>query len=121
METLVEIIVEFVLQLFGDTIIDALFRSTHPVMRTLGYCLFCALVGGLLAALSLVVYGSHVISNETARLGALCIFPLVNGVLMTALGKCFATKGRTRSSYEYFFPAFIFSAVFGLVRFLGAR
>ncbi len=39
---------------------------------------------------------------------------------MVRFGRYFLGKGKDRSAYEYFAPAFVFSAVFGLVRYLGA-
>lgn len=121
METLIEILLELILQLFGDAIVDGMARSRNPVVRTVGYCGMLALFGGLLAALSLTFASRHLITDPKVRLAALALLPFANGALLVAIGARFTRAGRTRSAYEHFFPAFVFSAAFGLVRFLGAE
>jgi hypothetical protein len=121
MEALLELLVEAVFQIFGDLLVELCTRTTNPVLRTIGYCLFYALIGACLAALSLAFHSGHVIQNHSLRLTALCMMPFINGLLMSTVGKYLVRKGRTRSTFDYFAPAFVFSAVFGAVRYFGAR
>lgn len=121
METLLELLLELALQLFGDAIVDGMARSRNPVVRTVWYCGVLALFGGLLAAVSLTFASQHLVTDPNVRLAALVLLPFANGALMVAVGRHFTRHGRVRSAYEHFFPAFVFSAAFGLVRFFGAQ
>lgn len=121
MELFLEFLVEFVLQVFGDVIVDTFARAKNPVVRTLGYCLFCAIMAAVLSGLSVWVFGRHIVADPSVRLALLCVLPFINGVVMAAVGRQFARQGRERSAYEYFAPAFVFSAIFGAVRYFGAQ
>lgn len=120
MESFFEFLLEFVVQVFGEAILDALFRSRNPAANTAGVVIVASIYAGLLAALSLVVHPHHFISSRGLRIAALVVLPLVNGGLMSFIGHRFIRLGRPRSGYEHFFPAFAFSLVFGMIRFAAA-
>jgi len=63
----------------------------------------------------------NVIRASTVRLIALAVVPVLNGCLMVAVGRRFTERGRRRSGFEHFTPAFVFSLIFGAIRFFGAK
>ena len=121
MEPFFEFILECVIQLFGDVILDALLRSRHPIANLIGITLLACFAGLLLASLSLAIHSHHIIGSFPARVGMLVIFPIVNGLLMSVVGRHFARRGKLRSGFEYFLPAFVFSLTFGAIRFVCAK
>lgn len=116
-----EIVFEFLLQLFGDVILDGLLRSRSPVANTIGNSIVASLAALILAGISLAVFPQHLIASQDSRVAALVILPIVNGLLMSVIGRRYIRLGRPRSGYEHFFPAFVFSLTFGAIRLLGAR
>jgi hypothetical protein len=116
-----EILFEVVIQLFGEAILDALLRSRHPIANTISNVIIASLFAAILAGITLAVHPQHFIANRGLRVATLITLPIVNGFLMSFVGRQFIRIGRLRSGYEHFLPAFAFSLVFGLIRFAWAR
>lgn len=118
---LLEVLLQVLFELVADAIYDLLVRSRNPVASTIGTSLFAALFALLAAALSLAIHPTHFIAHPAWRIAALVVFPIANGIAMSVVGRRFIRSGRMRSGYEHFIPAFVFSLVFGVVRYAFAK
>ena len=121
MEWFIEIIFECVIQLFGDAILDALLRSRSPIANTLGNSIVAGLAAFIFGGVSLAIFPRHLITSHALRITALLALPLMNGLLMSIVGRRYIRIGRPRSGYEHFIPAFAFSLTFGAMRFFVAK
>jgi hypothetical protein len=116
-----EVLLEILLQIFGDAIVDGLVRARNPVARTIGHAIIAGILASILAVVSLVIFPHHIISNHSLRFAALLTMPIANGFLMQSIGSYFSVRGQTRSGFEHAIPAAVFSLVFGIVRFQLAK
>ena len=121
MEPLFEIVLEFVFQIFGDAILDALLRSRSPVANTIGNSVVACLAALIFAGISLAIAPRHMITVRELRVASLLFLPIVNGLSMSWIGRRYIRVGRPRSGYEHFIPAFVFSLTFGAIRFVCAK
>lgn len=121
MESLLEVLLELILQVFGDALLDGLLRARNPVLRTVGHSVVAAACAALFGVISVYFHPHHLIRDPTIRLTALVLLPFVNGLLMQRIGNYFTRRGANRSGFEHMVPAAVFSLVFGLVRFQLAK
>jgi hypothetical protein len=121
MDLFVDFLLEAVLQIVGDCVVDGFAHSRNPSVKLLVYCIICALAGILLGVISLLFHRQHVIRNIGLRLVFTATVPFVNGLAMASLGHFFTKHRRSRSQFEHFWPAFMFSTFFGLIRLLGGH
>jgi len=118
MEFLAELIAQFLIELFGELLLDQSFRRSPASGRLRP--LFYGLLGLALGGLSLLIFSHHLIAVPALRVAALLINPALIGVLMMRLG---SRRRRTRGEaygLEHFWPAWALAFGFGLVRVLFA-
>lgn len=120
MSFLVELLVEFVLQLVFETLVEvgahAFKRGRapmHPAAATVGY----VLLGGLLGALSYAVFPQHVFSHPYAAVANLAVTPIVVGLAMGALGAWRVRRGKDLVRLDKFAYGYAFALAFALARF----
>ncbi len=129
MELIVELLFnclgEFLLQVFGELLIDYGLRSLvdgqsarrHPFLSFVANVVLGLIVGGL----SLLIFPHHFVQAAWARVALLVIIPLLAGWMMSAYGQWRAGHGRERASLERFGSGFAFALAMGLVRFCWAK
>jgi hypothetical protein len=120
-DVLLQTLLECLLELLGSLFYDAVMRSRNAYVQTAANSLVAVVVAALLSALSLTMHPQHLIPQVQVRIAALATIPILNGCVLVVLGRGFVRWGRPRSAFEHFVPAFLFSLVFGAVRFIGAR
>ncbi len=120
LEALLEIIGEFLLQAFGEALVELglhalgepFHRRPNPWLAALGYAGFGAIMGGL----SLTVLPNNLVP-ETLRLANLILTPLAVGALMTAIGAWRARRGQPVLRIDRFAYGYLFALTFALIRF----
>lgn len=119
MEILVELLLEVGLQVFFELLGDAGVRTFkkdrlgNPYLAFFGYML----LGVLFGALSLLVFDSSFISDESLRVFNLIITPVLVGALMAWIGKLMAKRGKGRIRLEKFLYGWVFAFSFALMRY----
>jgi hypothetical protein len=121
MEIFFDILAEIIFQGLGEALFDWLLRSKSPAVRALGASILSGFAGLVLGCLSLLVFRAHLIGSYELRLAFFLFLPVLNGWIMSRIGRSFERCDRPRSLFEYFVPAFFFSLCFGMVRLLGSR
>lgn len=121
MGSFIEFFLEIVLQFSGELILDLLGRSRYPVLQAIGSLLLAAIGALAFGVLSVTILPHPLISQRPLRIVALIAVPILNGWLMASIGRRFIKRGWKPSRVEHFLPAFVFSLVFGAIRFVGAR
>ena len=119
MEALFEILLELVIQVVADVIADWMGVRRTPVTSALGSILLSALLGVALGGITIAVHPHHIVQERSLRLAVLLAVPFLNGLAVAFIGRAFAARGKRRSGFEYFLPAFVFSLAFGITRFAG--
>ena len=121
MEVLFQLLFEVLGQALFEIAMDVLARSNKPVERVIASSFLLGLLAILVGLTSLALLPHHVFHNGGIQLAALIFIPVLNGLLMSAIGRHMRSKGRDRSPLEHFVPAFTFSLVVSLIRFLCAK
>ena len=125
METLFELILQFLGEMLIQGVVELGFRSLadvfsnqrHPVLSTIGSLLWGAIAGGL----SLWLFPRSFIANDTLKLLNLLISPIMLGFLMARLGKARAKKRQPVRQLDRFGYAFAFALAMAFVRFRWAK
>lgn len=123
LEFLFEILGEFLLQAFGEALVELglhslaepFQRAPNPWLAAVGYTLFGAALGGL----SLLVFPSYLVPPPW-RLANLFLTPFAVGGLMVAMGAWRARRGENVLRIDRFLYGFLFAAALALVRYLFA-
>jgi VIT1/CCC1 family predicted Fe2+/Mn2+ transporter len=117
---LVELLLEFVLQLVFEAFVEAgahAFKRgrspVHPAAATVGY----VLLGGLLGALSCAIFPQHVFSHPYAAVANLIVTPIAVGLAMGALGAWRTRRGKDLVRLDKFAYGYAFALAFALARF----
>jgi uncharacterized YccA/Bax inhibitor family protein len=121
---------EFILQIFGELLIQALgqglielgfhalgaaFRKpASPWLAALG----CILWGLMLGGLSLLLFPAHLASTRVVNF---VITPILVGLGMVALGKWRAQRGDPVLRIDQFFYGYLLALTFAAIRFQFAR
>lgn len=120
MSFLVELLLEFVLQLVLETLVEvgahAFKRGRsplHPAAAAIGY----VFLGGLLGAVSCAVFPQHVFSHAYATAANLILTPIAVGLAMGVLGAWRARRGKDRVRLDTFAYGYAFALAFALARF----
>lgn len=121
MEFLIELLLEFLLQLFSEvfvelglhTLAEPFRRTPNPLLATLGYAMFGAIVGGL----SLLALPTHMVHSPHLRMVNLLLTPVAVGACMAAIGTWRARHGQSVLRIDKFFYGYVFALAFALVRF----
>ncbi len=120
MEILLQILGELLIQLVIEALTELGFhRATvrkpmSPVLAGAGYLGLGALLGGI----SLLIFPTSFIENETLKLLGLFLIPLLLGLLMLMIGTFRHRWGRLRVGIETFTNGFLFAFGVAFVRFL---
>lgn len=120
---MLELILELLLELFGEAIFDAATHSVRDsgrVRRTVVRVLFFGAAGAAIGALSVVLVPVHLIRDADVRLLAVVLTPITAGIVFAAAGRRRRRKGKRVTGLEAFWPAFAFALAMALVRYFGA-
>jgi len=124
MEFLFEFLGEFLLQAFGDVLLELGFRAMaepfqhrpNPWLATLGYALFGAILGGL----SLMVF-PHLLVAARLRMANLVVTPVVSGALLGLFGWWRRRDDDVTPPLDRFVYGLLFALAFAIVRFFFAK
>lgn len=122
-EFLFEILGEFLLQAFGEALVElglhsmaAPFRKApNPWLAALGYTLFGAILGGL----SLLLFPAYLVPGPW-RVANLFLTPFAVGGLMVTMGAWRARRGDAVLRIDRFVYGFLFAAALAVVRYVFA-
>ena len=121
MDSLIEVVLELIFQIVGDFILDAVSRSKNPLVHSIANSILAAFFAAFLSFISLQIHPRHIIQYYSLRITMLITLPILNGFLMLYIGQRHVRSGRIRSDFERFLPGFVFSFIFGAIRFLCAK
>src|ERR1043165_3931158 len=121
LELLIELLGEFLLQVFGEVLVEfglqalaePFRRRPSPWLAAAGYGIFGALLGGA----SLLVLPKHLVAHSGWRVVNLVVTPVAVGVCMAWLGSWRARRGPSLIPIDRFAYAYLFALPFALVRF----
>lgn len=123
LEFLFEILGEFLLQAFGEALLEIglhslsepFRRAPNPWLAALGYLLFGALLGGV----SLLLF-PHYLMPPPWRMVNLFLTPFAVGGLMVLMGHWRARRGDAVLRINRFVYGFLFAAALAVVRYVFA-
>ena len=123
-EVFVSFFLEFLLQIFGELLIEVGLRSLgepfarrgerNPILAAIGYCLLGLMLGGL----SLLVFPEPFVRSERFPGINLIITPVLTGLAMGQLGRLRERQGKTIIRLDSFVYGFLFAFAMALIRFL---
>lgn len=121
MEFIVELLLEFLIQVVGETLLELglhsmaepFRRPPNPWLAALGYLIFGLAFGGI----SLWLFPQHMIVSLGGRWINLLLTPLAAGVCMSWLGRWRSGRGQTLLRIDRFAYGYLFALCFSLVRF----
>ncbi|GAB2867092.1 hypothetical protein GCM10027277_40060 [Pseudoduganella ginsengisoli] len=124
MEFLIELLLEFLIQFFGEVLFELGLRSiaapfrkdASPWLAAIGYAFFGLVVGGI----SLWLFPDHMVANIKLRLVNLGVTPIASGLCMSLLGSWRAKRGQDLIRIDRFSYGYLFALCLGLVRFYWA-
>ena len=131
MEELLEIILSFIIEVFGEALLQLVFellaelgvrsltgRKTVDGQpgRVLSF-MGCALLGVVAGAISYGLFPHHLIHKSAFRLANVVVTPLAAGALMAWLGSWHNKRGRRVVGLDKFFNGWVFALVFALIRY----
>ena len=121
---LLEIIFEFLLQVVFEALVEAGVRGIAEVvvrpeppnawLAIIGY----VLLGAICGVLSLWLFPTLFIGNETIRMVNLLLTPLAAGAMMTIVGAWRRRRNQKLIRLDRFFYGFLFALSMALVRFI---
>ncbi|SFN17457.1 hypothetical protein SAMN05660284_00746 [Formivibrio citricus] len=125
MEFLLELLLEFVIQIVGEALFELGLHSMsepfrkppNPRLAAVGYALFGAILGGI----SLWLFPRHMVASVTWRWINLLVTPTLAGLCMSWIGTWRAKQGQAVLRIDRFSYGFLFAFSLALVRFFGAR
>ncbi len=125
MEFLLELLLEFVIQIVGEALFELGLHSLaepfrkppNPWLAALSYALFGVIFGGI----SLWLFPQHMLVSAGWRLVNLLVTPVMAGVCMSLIGSWRAKRGQTVLRIDRFSCGFLFALCLALVRFQWAN
>jgi VIT1/CCC1 family predicted Fe2+/Mn2+ transporter len=125
LEFLVEVVGEFLLQIFVEIMVEMGFHSVgqafhkerSPVVSAFGHALFGAAVG----IVTLFVFPQSLVHGSTMRWLNLILTPIIVGACMSAVGAWRGKHGMTRMRIDTFWYGYLFAMALAVVRFFGAN
>jgi len=123
MIVLVELVLELLVELFGETLIDvAVHRfGGGETGRTTARIILFALLGAAIGAASLFLFPAHFIRTAGLRITSVLLTPILAGAAFAWIGGRRERKGKPVSSLEAFWPAYAFALAMAVVRYYGAE
>ena len=124
MEVLLELLLEFLLQIFGELLVDLGLRGlAEPFRKREGRSSLLALVGYLLfgiiaGGLSLLIFPRSFVRSERMHGINLLVTPLLAGLAMSGLGWLRNRQGKQLIKLDSFSYGFVFALGMALIRFL---
>ncbi len=124
MEFIVELLLEFVLQIVGEalfelglhSVAEPFRREPNPWLAALGYALFGAAFGGI----SLWLLPHHMVTHPLWRWVNLIVTPLAAGLCMAQLGAWRARRGQAVFRIDSFAYGYLFALSLAMVRLVWA-
>ena len=124
MEVLLELLLEFLIQVFGELLFEVGLRSLaepfrrppNPLLAAVGYAIFGSIFGGI----SLLVLSHRMVSGQVWRWANLLVVPFAVGLCMSLLGRWRVKQGQEVFPIDRFTYGYMFAFFFALLRFLGA-
>lgn len=120
---MIEVILELLLTLFGETLLDSLvhkFAGSDRAMRMALRIVTFAILGAFAGALSLLLFPVHFIRDANLRLVTLILTPFLAGTLFAFVGRQRLRHDKYVSGLETFWPAYSFALAMAVVRYFGA-
>ena len=125
MEFLLELLLEFVIQIVGETLFELGLHSMaepfrklpNPWFAALGYALFGIIFGGI----SLWLFPHHMVVSAGWRWVNLLATPILAGMCMSLIGSWRAKRGQTVLRIDRFSYGYLFALCIALVRFQWAN
>jgi hypothetical protein len=113
-----QFVVELLLQLFVELFADAVWRKfPEPARYLVKGALFITL-SALFAWISTVFVPEPLIATKALQLTYLAVAPVLIGLAMAWIGRCFAKAQKARTALESFSFGWLFAFSFALTRFL---
>ncbi len=124
MELLLQILLEFLIQIFGEALVrlglhsvaEPFRRPPNPWLAALGYALF----GVIFGALSLLLFPHHLVASHLGRWLNLLVTPLAVGLAMSQLGSWRSRRSQATFRIDRFSYGYLFALCFATVRFVWA-
>jgi len=121
MEFIVELLLEFLIQVVGEALFELglhsmaepFRRPPNPWLAALGYAIFGLIVGGL----SLWPFPQHMVAAPMWRWVNLLTTPVLVGLCMSWLGAWRSRRGQTVFRIDRFAYGYLFALCFAAVRF----
>jgi hypothetical protein len=127
----VEILLEFVIQFFGELLVQLIFElgfhglaePFRSVRKTnLVFAVVCYVCAGLASgAISLLIVPKHLIDSETLRYINLIATPIMLGIFFEVLGHLRQKRGEDKLPLDRFSCGFAFAISMGLIRMVFAN
>lgn len=113
---LIEILLEFLSEIFMDLLFQLGFRRLVDIFK---HPIIAGIVFGLISGfVSLLFFNELLITNVYLRVINLLVTPLVLGFIMSQLGKIYKRLGLPHSAIDSFAAGFCFAMAMTLVRFV---
>jgi hypothetical protein len=125
MEFLVELLLEFIIQVVGEALVELGLHSLaepfrkppNPWLAAIGYTIFGAVLGGI----SVWIVPHHMVAGVAWRWVNLLVTPIAVGLCMSWLGAWRSKRGQEVFRIGRFSYGYLFALSFALVRFAWAE
>ena len=131
MELIFEILLQFIIEIFGQVIFEILAelgirsisnalgfeKPKNPFLAAFGYIILASISAGI----SLYFFSIHYVKRSELRLINLIISPLLVGGLMGVRGRFLVKKQKEPIRIDSFFYGYLFAITFALIRFFFAH
>jgi hypothetical protein len=122
MEFLVQLLLEFIVQVIGEALFELGFHAMaepfrkppNPWLASVGYIIF----GSIIGALTLWPLPNHMVAGASLRWVNLLVTPIAAGLCMSWLGSWRAKRGQAVLRIDRFSYGYLFALSFAIVRFL---
>lgn len=111
-EFLLQAVVEFLAELGLHALKEPFHRRPSPWLAIPGY----AVIGGLLGAVSVLLFPTHFSSPGVARIVVVVLVPFFAGLLMSAIGAWRVRRGQAVLRIDRFLCGYLFALCFALAR-----
>ena len=112
-EILLQGVIEVLAELGLHSLAEPFRKPRNPWLAGTGYAIFGAVAGGL----SLLLFPSHLVTEETMRIVNLVLTPMAAGLLMCAMGMWRARRGDPVLRIDRFAYGYLFALALAVVRF----